>query len=167
MYTISEEVYNAAVNASYEKLKPDEVILLDWDTVDSIEMEFDGNVYTVDLEKDGDDAYKYTLNGAEVEFDDVLDQILNITVAVDSADDEEDDLPEEEPALSGNKSELKLTFHRNTDEYQTVELEFYQYDGSHCISVLNGDEMNYTDRSPVIDLKEAINSVILDSESGE
>ena len=167
VYTISEEVYSAAVNASYEKLKPDEVILLDWDTVDSIEMELDGNVYTVDLEKDGDDAYKYTLNGAEVEFDDVLDQILNITVAVDSADDEEDDLPEEEPALSGNKSELKLTFHRNTDEYQTVELEFYQYDGSHCISVLNGDEMNYTDRSPVIDLKEAINSVILDSESGE
>ncbi len=58
VYTISEEVYNAAVNASYEKLKPDEVILLDWDTVDSIEMELDGNVYTVDLEKDGDDAYK-------------------------------------------------------------------------------------------------------------
>ena len=167
VYTISEEVYNAAVNASYEKLKPDEVILLDWDTVDSIEMELDGNVYTVDLEKDGDDAYKYTLNGAEVEFDDVLDQILNITVAVDSADDEEDDLPEEKPALSGNKSELKLTFHRNTDEYQTVELEFYQYDGSHCISVLDGGELNYTDRSPVIDLKEAINSVILDSESGE
>ena len=167
VYTISEEVYKAAVNASYEKLKPDEVILLDWDTVDSIEMEFDGNVYTVDLEKDGDDAYKYTLNGAEVEFDDVLDQILNITVAVDSADDEEDDLPEEEPALNGNKSELKLTFHRNTDEYQTVELEFYQYDGSHCISVLDGGELNYTDRSPVIDLKEAINSVILDSESGE
>ena len=167
VYTISEEVYNAAVNASYEKLKPDEVILLDWDTVDSIEMELDGNVYTVDLEKDGDDAYKYTLNGAEVEFDDVLDQILNITTAADSADDEEDDLPEEEPALSGNKSELKLTFHRNTDEYQTVELEFYQYDGSHCISVLDGGEMNYTDRSPVIDLKEAINSVILDSESGE
>ncbi len=167
VYTISEEVYSAAVNASYEKLKPDEVILLDWDTVDSIEMELDGNVYTVDLEKDGDDAYKYTLNGAEVEFDDVLDQILNITAAVDSADDEEDDLPDEEPALNGNKSELKLTFHRNTDEYQTVELEFYQYDGSHCISVLDGDEMNYTDRSPVIDLKEAINSVILDSESGE
>ncbi|HJD02583.1 MAG TPA: DUF4340 domain-containing protein [Candidatus Mediterraneibacter excrementavium] len=167
VYTISEEVYNAAVNASYEKLKPDEVILLDWDTVDSIEMELEGKVYTVDLEKDGDDAYKYTLDGAEVEFDDVLDQILNITVAVDSADDEEDDLPEEEPALSGNKSELKLTFHRNTDEYQTVELEFYQYDGSHCISVLDGNEMNYTDRSPVINLKEAINSVILDSESGE
>lgn len=57
-----------------------------------------------------------------------------------------------------------FTFHRNTDEYKTVELEFYQYDGSYCISVLNGEEMNYTDRSSVVDLKEEINSVILDSD---
>lgn len=167
VYSISEDVYLAAVNASYDNLKPDEVILLDWDTVDSIEFELDGNVYTVDIEKDGDDGYKCTLDGTEVEFEDILDQILNITAAVDSADDDEDNLPEEEPDPGSNKSELKLTFHRNTDEYQTVELEFYQYNGSYCISALDGDEMNYTDRSPVIDLKEAINSVILDSESGE
>lgn len=165
VYSISEEVYSAAVNASYDQLKPDEVILLDWDTVNSIELELDGNVYTVDIEKQGDEEYKYTLDGTEIEFADILDQILNITVAEESAD--EDDIPEEEPETGSNKSELKLTFLRNTDEYQTVELEFYQYDGSYCISVLDGDEMNYTDRSPVIDLKEAVNSVILDSESGE
>ena len=163
VYTISEEVYNAAVNASYDSLKPDEVILLDWDTVDSIEVELDGNVYTVGVEKDGDEAYKCTLNDEEIEFGDVLDQILDITIAEDS-DDEEDSVPEEEPSLNNNKSELKLTFHRNTDEYQTVELEFYQYDGSYCISVLNGEEMNYTDRTSVVDLKEEINSVILDSD---
>ena len=50
VYTISQEVYDAAVNASYEELKPDEVILLDWSTVDSIEIEFDGNVYAVEVE---------------------------------------------------------------------------------------------------------------------
>lgn len=167
VYSINEEVYRAAVNASYDKLKPDEVVLLDWDTVDSIDVELDGDVYTVDVEKDGEDGYKCTLDGSEVDFDGVLDQILNITAAEDSADDDEDNLPEEEPAPGSNKSELKFTFHRNTDKYKTVELEFYQYDGSYCVSVLNGDEMNYTDRSPVIDLKEAVNSVILDSESGE
>lgn len=164
VYTISEVVYNAAVNASYDNLKPDEVILLDWDTVNSIEIELDGNVYTVDVEKDGDDAYQCTLNDVEIEFGGVLDQIPDITIAEES--DDEDSVPEEEPSLSNNKSELKLTFHRNTDEYRKVELEFYQYDGSYCISVLNGEEMNYTDRSSVVDLKEEINSVILDSDSG-
>lgn len=163
VYTISEDVYNAAVNASYDDLKPDEVILLDWDTVDSIEIELDGNIYTAGVEKDGDDAYTCTLDGEKIEFGDVLDQILAVTIAEDS-DEEEESVPEEEPSLDNNKSELKLTFHRNTDEYKTVELEFYQYDGSWCISVLNGEEMNYTDRSSVVGLKEEINTVILDSD---
>lgn len=134
VYSISEDVYNAAVNASYDELKPDEIVLLDWDTVDSVEIELDGNVYTVDLE---------------------------------SNEDDETSVPEEEPALSNNKTELSLTFHRNTEEYSTVEAVFYQYDGSYCIAALNGDELNYVDRSAVVDLKEAVNSVILDSTSGE
>lgn len=161
VYTISEDVYDAAVNSSYDTLKPDEVILLDWDTVNSIEVELDGNVYTVDIEKEEEDSYQCTLNDTEIEFGDILDEILNIPVAGSSEDEES--VPEEEPELTDNKSELKLTFHRNTDEYKSVELEFYQYDGSYCIFVLNGEEMNYTDRSSVIDLKENINSVILDS----
>lgn len=117
------------------------MILLDWDTVESI----------------------------EVDFQDVLDQISAITVAEESDAEEEDEntFPDKEPELNNNKAELSLTFHRNTDEYSTVELDFYQYDGSYCISVLNGDEMNYTDRSSVVDLKEAVNSVILDSETEE
>ncbi len=134
VYSISEDVYNAAVNASYDELKPDEIVLLDWDTVDSVEIELDGNVYTVDLE---------------------------------SNEDDETSVPEEEPALSNNKTELSLTFHRNTEEYSTVEAVFYQYDGSYCIAALNGDELDYVDRSAVVDLKEAVNSVILDSTSGE
>ena len=141
------------------------MILLDWDTVDSVEAELDGNVYTVEIGKDGeDDGYTCTLGGDEIAFQDVLDRLLDITVAESSGDEEEDtDVPEEEPALQDNKSELKLTFHRNTDGYDTVELEFYQYDGSYCISVLDGEEMHYTNRSSVVDLKEKISAAILDS----
>ena len=117
---------------------------------------------------DGEDGYIGTFNGKEVEFQDVLDQILNITVARESdTEDEEDDFPEEEPSLKNNKEELSFIFHRNTEEYETVELDFYQYDGSYCIVSLDGDELNYTDRAAVVDLKEAVNSVVLDSESEE
>lgn len=169
VYSISEDVYNAAVNASYEELKPDEVVLLDWDTVDSIDVQFEGNVYAIKLEADGDgdDEYKYTFNGSEIEFADVLDQLAEITIAEDGEDDEDGEVPEGEPELENNKEELTFTFHRNTEEYTTVELSFYQYDGSWCIAVLNGTEMNYTDRTSVVDLKEAVNSVILDSSTKE
>ena len=164
VYSITEDVYNAAVDASYDNLKPEEVILLDWDTVDSIDVTFNGNVYTIALEKDGDDGYKYTFNGSEIEFGDILDQLSDITVAKDS---DEKEVPEESPTLSGNQEELSLTFHRNTESYATVELVFYQYDGSWCIAQLNEDTLNYTERSAVVDLKEAINSVILDQSAAE
>ena len=161
VYSISQEVYNTAVNASYEQLKPDELILLDWDTVDKIEVELDGNVYTVEVEKKADDEYSYTYQKSEITLGDAMESLEDLTVS----DDE--NVPEEEPSLSGNKSELKLTFFRNTEDYQTVELEFYQYDGSYCISVLNGEEMHYTSRSGVAALKEAINSAILDSAAAD
>lgn len=167
VYSISEDVYQAAVHASYEKLKPDEVILLDWDSVESIGVELDGNVYTVDVEKDGDDGYVYTMDGEEIGFDSAIEQLEAVTVAEDSAEEAEEgqSVPEETPDGKGRKSELKLTFYRNTEDYKTVELEFFQYDGSYCISSLNGEEVNYTDRSPVADLKEDINSAILDRSS--
>ena len=155
------------MDASYDELKPDEVVLLDWDTVDSVEIELDGNVYTVDIESNEDDGYTYTFGDSEIEFKDVLDQLSHITIPEESTEDDETSVPEEEPALSNNKTELSLTFHRNTEEYSTVEVVFYQYNGSYCIAALNGDELNYVDRSAVVDLKEAVNSVILDSTSGE
>lgn len=167
VYAISEEVYLAAVQASYENLKPDEVILLDWSTVDSIEVEIDGDIYTVGVEKSEEDAFKYTFNDEEIEFGDILEQLLGITISEDNDEEDGENVPEEEPSVSDKKSELKFTFHRNLANYATVEVEFYQYDGSYCISALNGENLNYTDRSSVVSLKEAVNSIILDSSAGE
>lgn len=163
IYSISEEVYQAAVDVSYDNLKPDEVILLDWDTVERVELEIDGTVYTVAVEKDEDGEYQYTFHDGEIDFAEVPELLSEISIVEES---EEEDTPDEEPALSNNKSELKLTFYRNTEDYSKVELSFYQYDGSWCISVLNGEEVNYTERSAVVDLKEAVNAAVLNSSSG-
>src|SRR5699024_8537033 len=100
VYTISQEVYDAAVNASYEELKPDEVILLAWSKVDSIEIEFDGNVYAVEVENGGEEDAVYTFNDSEMEFGDILEQLSQITISED-----------QEAELSDNKEELALTFH--------------------------------------------------------
>ena len=158
--SISQDVYDAAVNASYDELKPDEIILLDWDTVDSIDVEIDGNTYTVEIVHGGEDEEDtYTLNGEEVEFGDVLDDLLAMTRA---DDDELEEAGLEDPEAGENTLEMSLTFHRNTEEYDTVELDFYQYNGTYCISVLNVDESNYVSRESVVSLKEAVNTIVLD-----
>ena len=158
--SISQDVYDAAVNASYDELKPDEIILLDWDTVDSIDVEIDGNTYTVEIVHGGEDEEDtYTLNGEEVEFGDVLDDLPAMTRA---DDDELEEAGLEDPEAGDNTLEMSLTFHRNTEEYDTVELDFYQYNGTYCIAVLNGDESNYVSRESVVSLQEAVNTIVLD-----
>lgn len=160
--TVSSGVYDAAVNASYDELKPGEVILLNWTTVDSIDIETDGNRYTVEVESSGGDdeetEYTFTLDGQEVEFMDALDELSGITAAEDV---------EEEISLGSSKEEIKITFHRNTEDYTEVELVFYQYDGTYCIPVLDGEEMDPVNREDVVSLKEAVNSVVLDSAKEE
>ena len=151
VYTVEQEVYDAAVNASYDELKPDEVILLDWDTVEGIDVEMDGSTYSISVESSGDDEYIYTLNGEEIEFEDALNELEAITID-----------PDEEAEFSDNKTELSLVFHRSTKSYDTVELNFCQYNGTYCIAVLNGGEADCVSREELVSLKEAINAVVLD-----
>ncbi len=153
VYSISSDVYDAAVGASYEELKPDEVILLDWSTVESLDMELDGALYTVEIEESGDDEFTYTFDGEEVEFGDVVDSLEGIELD-----------PEEEAELEDSKEELTLTFHRSVEAYDTVELIFYQYNSSWCIAVLDDETLGCVSREDVVDLKEAVNAIILDQE---
>ena len=149
IYTVEQEVYDAAVNASYEELKPDEAILLDWDTVESIEIEMDGSTYSIGVQSNGEDEYTYTFDDSEVEFGDALDELENISID-----------PEEEAELNDNKAELSLTFRRNTEEYSTVELDFYQHNGTYCIAVLDGEVTGCVAREDVVSLKEAVNTAV-------
>lgn len=149
IYTVEQEVYDAAVNASYEELKPDEAILLDWDTVESIEIEMDGSTYSIGVQSNGEDEYTYTFDDSEAEFGDALDELENISID-----------PEEEAELNDNKAELSLTFRRNTEEYSTVELDFYQHNGTYCIAVLDGEVTGCVAREDVVSLKEAVNAAV-------
>ena len=153
VYGIESDVYEAAVNASYGELKPDEVILLDWGTVESVDIEMDGAMYTVEVKESGEDEYTYTFNDEEIDFGSVVEELEGITTD-----------PDEEASTGDNKEELTLTFHRGTEAYETVELVFYQYNGSYCVAVLDGAELGCVTRESVVDLKEAVNTIILDQE---
>lgn len=158
---IDESVFNAADTASYDELKPEEVILLDWDTVDSMDIEMDGSIYSVSIspnedasseEEDSEEpAYIYTLNGSEIDFSDAVDELTGMTLD-----------PDETAQIGENKEELSMTFRRNTENYDTVALTFYQYNGTYCIAVLDGEVLGCTARDDVVALKEAVNTVILD-----
>ena len=70
----------------------------------------------------------YLLDGAEVEFQDLLDD-LNAMASTGSA-----------VGLTPERSaQISFTFHRNTETFPQVELVFYQYDSSNCLVSLDGE----------------------------
>ncbi|MBQ5951980.1 MAG: hypothetical protein IJL66_07535, partial [Lachnospiraceae bacterium] len=64
------------------------------------------------------------------------------------------DLPED-------KEEISLIFHLENENYPQVKVELYRCDGTNCLAVVDGETLGLVSRSSVVDLIEAVNSIIL------
>ena len=136
VYLIDAAVSDSLLYTAYDDLRPDEVLSMDWDTVTAIDVTVDGRSYTVTrqvtdvTDEDGEESQEavYLLDGAEVEFQELLDA-LNAMASTGSA-----------VGLIPERSALvAFTFHRNTDAFSQVELVFYQYDSANCLVSLDGE----------------------------
>ena len=91
----------------------------------------------------------YLLDGAEVEFQDLLDD-LNAMASTGSA-----------VGLTLERSaQISFTFHRNTETFPQVELVFYQYDSSNCLVSLDGEVVLLAAREDVEAVVEAAAALI-------
>ena len=91
----------------------------------------------------------YLLDGAEVEFQDLLDY-LNAMASTGSA-----------VGLTPERSaQISFTFHRNTETFPQVELVFYQYDSSNCLVSLDGEVVLLAAREDVEAIVEAAAALI-------
>ena len=66
---------------------------------------------------------------------------------------------DEEP---NQKEEIGLTIYLDNENYPEVRIQLYRYDGKDCIAVVDGVPTAVVERSSVVDLMEAVNSVVLD-----
>ena len=110
LFAISVKLYADDVAAAgYDTLRPDEVLALNWDTVESIDFTIDDSVYTA--VKSGD---TWTINDSEVEFGDVQDAIDGLTV--NTFNDETAD----------KKQEIAFTVHLDSEAFPEVSVAVYQ-----------------------------------------
>ena len=148
LFAISVKLYADDVAAAgYDTLRPDEVLALNWDTVESIDFTIDDTVYTA--VKSGD---TWTINDTEVEFGDVQDAIDGLTV--NTFNDETAD----------RKQEIAFTVHLDSEAFPEVSVAVYQYDGENCLVQLDGETLGLVERQLVVALKEAANAVVLELE---
>ena len=159
VYYIDATVADAMVYLSLDSLLPDDILLLDSDTVESVDITLDGETYHVErtveetTDEDGNTTQEtiWTLDGTEIDFQGVFSDLTSLTSSSSGSE-----LTPERTA------EISFIFHRNTSDYQTVELTFYQYDSTSCLVSLNGETRLFVDREDIVSIVEEVNGLVLE-----
>lgn len=158
VYQIDEDISDTLLYTTVQELLPDEVLVMDWEEVTAVDVTLDGETYEItkstktvtDDEGTETEETIYLLDGEEVDFDSVisdLDGMTSVGYATGMT-------PE-------RTEEIHFTIHRERESSPVVELAFYQYDSTGCITLLNGEATVMADREAVVDLVEAVNARVL------
>jgi hypothetical protein len=115
VYLIDATICDNLLYASYEKLQPDEVLVMDFDELTGLDVTI------------GDEAYSLKADDISDELVDVLEEITNLV----PSDKGTEKTPEYE-------AELELVFYRDNENFPDVSLVFYKYDSENCLVSLNG-----------------------------
>ena len=166
VYTIDDTDFAILKAAAYNDLRHSEVFWADFDIVSRIDIDLEGNEHTLvsELNEDeervwyyGEDALTPAVTEetqAEEETDPlnisgIESALLNLT-----ADSFTDELPSE-------VEEIGLTLHLDNGNFPTVEVRLYRYDGSFCLAVVDGASVSLVARSSVMELVEAVQTIVL------
>ncbi len=160
VYTLAAEDVEELLETTVADLEGAEVCLMDWDTVESVEVTCSGTTKTIEIERsvetddDGNETVTTTYlvdgedanDGAVEEFFDALDAL--------EAEGTQDDA-----ALSGDEPELSITFHRNTAQNAEMTLSFVQHDNSFYAVSFNGGYDKLVNRNDVSELEELVGAL--------
>ena len=159
VYQISTSDYNTLTAVAYDDLRHTEVLTADFAGVTQIDVTLEGKDYTVTSEipeaPEGEDdtgeepKREYSYDGEEIDVTNLQSKVSALTVNSFTSDDPED------------KEEISLVFHLENENYPQVKVELYRCDGTNCLAVVDGETLGLVDRASVVDLIEAVNSIIL------
>ena len=156
IYELKDSPYNTLSAASYDDLRHREVIWADFDTVTQIDVTLEGNDHVLTSALDDDDDRIWYYGEEEIslyDFENALEEL--------SADSFTDDAP-------SGKEEISLTVYLDNENFPQVKIQLYRYDGSLCLAVVDGETVSLVDRADVMDLVEAVQSIVLNkSQSNE
>lgn len=148
IYQITADDYNALMAASYDDLRHGEVLPAEIEDVSQLDITLDGQTYTITSLTDGE-SRSYYYQEELIDLTDVQNALTALTA--DSFTTE---------AATGKK-EISLTVTLDLENTPSVQMEFYQYDGSYCLAVVDGEPVSLVARSSVVDLVEAVNAIVL------
>ena len=154
VYLVDDDVLDALKDTTYNDLIPNEVLLMDWETVTSMDIAVDGKTYTLTCEEEADENgcstgnYIWKLNGTKVEGSKITDAFADIEVIHHAVGQEHMD------------EKISFVFHRNTANFTTIELVIYEFSSEAFLVTFNGESTVLADKTDVQSLVNAVNKIV-------
>ena len=152
VYTMDDTDFAILKAASYDDLRHKTLYWGDFEIVKQIDITLEGEEHSIVSKLEGEeDAQELVWYYGETELD-----ITTVQSALEalSADSFTDELPSKD-------EEIGITLHLDNENFPTVEIRLYRYDGSLCLAVVDGDPVSLVSRSSVMDLVEAVQAIVL------
>lgn len=148
IYKISGLDYEDLMKASYNDLRHQKIIWVDFKDISGVKISLEGTEYELSVkEKKEENIWYY--QDEEIETDDFRSALYSLSAS---------EYTEEKPT---DKKEISLTLQIDNENQPEVQIELYRYDGNNCLAVVDSEPVSLISRSYVVDLVEAVNAVVL------
>ena len=150
VYLVDAAIVDPLLTANAASVAPNDVCLMNWDSVDSMDVSLDGKTYTVVFEGnqkltaiDGETAEQavYTCNGQTLDST-AMQSLLDSIYAMKSTETVTE-------SASGRGEAISFTFHRNTKTYAEMTLTFYQYNSASYLVTFTDQPTRLVDSASV------------------
>lgn len=116
-----------------------------------LDISLEGETYTITSKMDEEEEKRiYYYNEEEQEMAGIRGAVRGLTAT---------SFTDEQPS---QKEEISLTIYLENENYPEVSIQLYRYDGNSCIAVVDGNATAFVERGKVVDLVEAVHTIILD-----
>lgn len=169
VYILDDAEYTVLSAAAYDDLRHDEVFWADFGIVTQIDITLEGNEHTL-ISRMNEEEREWHYRNAEATAEEDSE-----AVELTEADTDEDvlDLSSFESALlaltadsftdeaPAEAEEIGMVLHLENENFPTVKIQLYRYNGSLCLAVVDGKTVSLVSRSAVMELVEAVQEIVL------
>ena len=152
IYEIPEATFDRLTECGYNDLRHREILPADFADADEIRVTLEGKTYTITTKLE-DEKKVYFYGDKEI---DIVD-IATAAQAVEAADFSD--------SAQIGKQEIRLELVLPED--RSINVELYRLDGSSCFAKVDGKPVGTVPRQQVVDLQEAVNTIVLGEQDGE
>ncbi len=151
IYEITSDEYTDLMQASYNALRHKTVMTASFEDMEQIDFTLEGKTYSLTSEapEEDEDERIWYYEGEELDMTSLRSAMRGLSADSFTA------------ASSYDKEELSFTIYLNSENFPKVTFNFYRYDGTSCVAVVDGEPVCMVARSEVVDLVEAVNAIVL------